>query len=172
MREAVRGRPWAEGTDPLAALKFRAPAAERESLIDRLLPADTSERDAARSLYPSEGDVRALAREGMEIGCHGRSHASLATVDGGALHEEVVASQARLRDISGTPISTFSYPFGGPEHRGEAAEAIVRATYDSACVTDFARWTPERTPYRIPRIGVADTPPWELAWLLAHPRIS
>lgn len=172
LRDAVRNRPWAREGDPLAALKFRAPAAERAEVLERILPPDPSEAEAARALYLSGDDVRTLAREGMEIGCHGRSHASLPTLDGETLRAEVVESQARLRDLAGTPVSTFSYPFGGPEHRTEAAESLVRATYASACVTDFARWTPDRTPHRIPRLGMADTPAWELAWLLAHPRIS
>lgn len=71
--------------------------------------------------------LRALARAGMLVGSHGRSHRLLATLDAPALREELQRSRAELEQVLGQAVTTLALPGG----RGAAREhaAALEAGY-------------------------------------------
>lgn len=89
----------------------------------------------------TEDEVVAVAAAGVEIGAHTVSHVNLETVPPDVCREEVAASRAVLRSLTGGPVDTFAYPFGGS---GPVATAAVRDAGFRAAVTCDARggWAP------------------------------
>ncbi|HXU45542.1 MAG TPA: polysaccharide deacetylase family protein, partial [Thermoanaerobaculia bacterium] len=56
--------------------------------------------------------LAALARDGVEIGCHGRFHRDLALCSDAELREEVETARDELTAAVGAPVRTFCYPYG------------------------------------------------------------
>lgn len=83
--------------------------------------------------------LRMIAHAGIEIGSHGFRHRSLPGISDAELAEEVETSRAMLRDITGQPVTGFSYPYGHLDER--AVSAVQAAGYSYGCsvwATDFA----------------------------------
>ncbi|QDH69752.1 polysaccharide deacetylase family protein [Marilutibacter alkalisoli] len=68
-------------------------------------------------------DVRTLARHGMGIGSHGRSHRFLEDLDADAMELELRESRARLEAWSGQRVDALALPGG----RGGRRELVVAA---------------------------------------------
>ncbi len=77
-------------------------------------------------------ELRELAAAGVEIGAHTVTHPDLRALGEEACRREVEGSRDTLRDVTGAPVATFSYPFSG---HGPTAVAAVRAAGFSAAVT-------------------------------------
>jgi peptidoglycan/xylan/chitin deacetylase (PgdA/CDA1 family) len=63
---------------------------------------------------PSFVDVtqlRELANDGWEIGCHSMSHVDL-TIDHSKAYDEILKPRLVLQKATGEPINTFAYPYG------------------------------------------------------------
>jgi len=75
-------------------------------------------------------ELAALARAGVEIGCHGRLHRDVTTCTEEELKDEVAASKNELATALGGPITTFCYPYGRLDARARAA--VERAGYLAA----------------------------------------
>jgi peptidoglycan/xylan/chitin deacetylase (PgdA/CDA1 family) len=103
--------------------------------------------DGPRKALMTADQVRAVADAGMEIGSHGLRHVSLSAADDTSLADEVIASRAVLRKISGQDIGGFCYPYGDVD-RGAVA-AVRDAGYDyGAAIWRSAftgRWALPRT---------------------------
>jgi polysaccharide deacetylase len=67
--------------------------------------------------YLSADDIRALDREGFEIGSHGMSHVPWTRLDDKALEREIAGSKAILQDILGHEIHSAALPFGAYNRR-------------------------------------------------------
>jgi peptidoglycan/xylan/chitin deacetylase (PgdA/CDA1 family) len=78
--------------------------------------------------------VRELATAGMEIGSHTVTHLRLAGADADQLKAEVSDSRTSLRDLIGTAIRGFAYPYGSMD--AAAQQAVRDAGYDYACATN------------------------------------
>lgn len=74
-----------------------------------------------------------LARQGLEIGCHGMTHAPLVSGDEAFLRRELVDSKLLLGEAAQTRVTTLAYPYG--TQPGERARDAVRASYEAACTT-------------------------------------
>ncbi len=75
-------------------------------------------------------ELAALARAGVEIGCHGRLHRDLTTCTEAELEEEVVVARGALATATGSSVTTFCYPYGRLDPRARAA--VARAGYLAA----------------------------------------
>lgn len=73
----------------------------------------------------SRAQIETLVSHGWTIGGHTRSHPSLAFLEASALEGEVRRNAADL-DLLGLAPAPFAYPYGGPEHVSDAAEAAIR----------------------------------------------
>jgi peptidoglycan/xylan/chitin deacetylase (PgdA/CDA1 family) len=67
--------------------------------------------------FLDEDGVRALARAGMEIGCHGMRHRPWRGLDRQALDEELVDAKMVLERAVGRPIMRAACPFGSYDRR-------------------------------------------------------
>jgi len=75
-------------------------------------------------------ELAALARAGVEIGCHGKLHRDLTTCSVDELENEVATSRGELAAAVGEPVTTFCYPYGRLDARARAA--VERAGYLAA----------------------------------------
>lgn len=89
----------------------------------------------------TEDEVRSVAEAGVEIGAHTVSHADLAQLPPDVCREEVTASRAVLRSLTGRSVDMFAYPWGSVS---PVATAAVQAAGFRAAVTADARggWAP------------------------------
>jgi len=107
-----------------------------------------------RALLSSE-QLRMLAREGMTIGSHTRSHPRLTEIPLHRAEKEMRASKRELEDLVGQEVEHFAYPYGlvNREIRDLAAEA----GYRSACSTRSGFNRPSEDPFMLRRIDVFGT---------------
>ena len=81
--------------------------------------------------------VRSLHVRGFEVGSHTRRHVDLGRVNGAAARGEITGSRARLERELGSPVTLFSYPFGGRQHITEGNRDWVRQAGYACCVSAF-----------------------------------
>jgi peptidoglycan/xylan/chitin deacetylase (PgdA/CDA1 family) len=62
--------------------------------------------------YLSQGQVRELCAEGMQIGNHGMRHRKWAGLSAGELEEELIVARENLREVSQQPVAEAACPFG------------------------------------------------------------
>jgi len=94
-------------------INFVLDESNRLSLVDYLFAQiESSETSFSRRLYMDNQDLKKLATAGM-LGTHTKTHRPLATLDGTSLKDEISGSRKILEDITGIPIHSISYPFGG-----------------------------------------------------------
>jgi peptidoglycan/xylan/chitin deacetylase (PgdA/CDA1 family) len=103
----------------------------------------------------TEDELRELAAApGIEIGAHTVSHPLLTTLPPGERRREIVESRDRLRELTGQPVDTFSYPHGDVDASVE--DVVRKAGFALACDTlegTVSRFTPR---HRVPRLTVLD----------------
>jgi peptidoglycan/xylan/chitin deacetylase (PgdA/CDA1 family) len=100
----------------------------------------------------SRGEVRAMIRDGWEIGAHTLTHVDLTTVDSAQLVHEVAGSREWLRRAFGVPVDFFCYPAGRYDPAVEAA--VHAAGYRGATTTNEGIASHHGDPYALPRVRV------------------
>lgn len=81
-------------------------------------------------------DLRGLAAEGVEIGCHTSTHPILSRLDdGGELEREIRGAGEEIAEKTGLAVRHFCYPNGRPVDIGQAAIDCVREAGYSSAVT-------------------------------------
>jgi predicted ATP-grasp superfamily ATP-dependent carboligase/peptidoglycan/xylan/chitin deacetylase (PgdA/CDA1 family) len=112
-------------------------------------------------------EVRDLAADGLAIGSHTMTHASLATLDPDQLAWELETSRQVLETRLGRRVTLLAYPFGKPGHVSEATATAARAAGYSAAVTtvDGVDQCPG-DPFLLRRILAPNEPLWRFAFRL------
>lgn len=87
--------------------------------------------------FIDEGDVRALAAEGMAIGCHGMHHRPWRRLDEPQLREELVDARRLLEEIVEHPVTEAACPFGSYDRR--VLRALRRCGYRRVYTSDRGR---------------------------------
>lgn len=108
-----------------------------------------------------------LQTNGIEIGCHTATHASLRGLDAEALEAEVTGATGTIQEALGTQPVSFCYPYG---HFDRAAQRKVKECgYLGAVTTQNGIVTQESSLYQLPRVrirtGLSDK---EFLWLVAQ----
>ncbi|MCX6356348.1 MAG: polysaccharide deacetylase family protein [Candidatus Aureabacteria bacterium] len=81
------------------------------------------------------GELREMARSGMEIGSHGLTHTNLASLPVSMIRRELVDSRKRIEDGVGERVRYLSLPGG---YRREGVESLAaEAGYEAVC---GSRW--------------------------------
>lgn len=62
-------------------------------------------------------EIRVLAREGVEFGSHGRTHACLPERSGRELLDELRGSRETLADVVGREVTSIAWPYGESDRR-------------------------------------------------------
>lgn len=113
-------------------------------------------RDSHRSMSPSELQVLTRGSE-ITVGAHTVTHPMLASQPVDVQREEIAKSKRHLEDITGKPVTSFSYPYGGPGDVDWAARRLVReAGFKIACANVTGRVGFGEDPYWLPRNLVRD----------------
>ena len=81
--------------------------------------------------------VRSLASQGFEIGCHTDSHVDLGTASAETIRAELEVSKRKLEHELGKPARLFAYPFGGPNNISHRALELVREAGFVCCVSCY-----------------------------------
>ncbi len=95
-------------------------------------------------------ELAALARAGVEIGCHGGVHRDLVTCTDEELTEEVATAHDTLAAAVGAPVTTFCYPYGRLDPRARAA--VARAGYLAAVSIHGAPYAKTADRLALPRL--------------------
>ena len=104
--------------DPLARrvkyfLNFVLTEIDKETLVRQMFRMLVIDEVAfSRALYMDEQDLRNLAKAGA-LGSHGSAHLPLATLTEAEAARDITASIKYLESVGGSPVISFSYPFGG-----------------------------------------------------------
>jgi peptidoglycan/xylan/chitin deacetylase (PgdA/CDA1 family) len=115
-------------------------------------------------------ELRAVAADGVEIGCHTETHPILSRVASPSkLEREICGAKDFLESRLGRPVNHFCYPNGRAIDISAAAAAMVRkAGYLSATTTTWGMNPVQIDPMGIRRIPFSgDTSPQYGAELLA-----
>ena len=115
---------------------------------------DTLARASRRALTADE--LRQLAASGLvEVGAHTVNHPVLAAQSLAEQRDEIVQSKARLENILGKPVTSFSYPYGGKSDYTRETVALCRkAGFQSACSNFPGLVSPRTDPFQLPRFLV------------------
>jgi peptidoglycan/xylan/chitin deacetylase (PgdA/CDA1 family) len=122
-------------------------------LADRVGGHNDWESHGPRKPLMTLQQLRQVADAGFEIGSHGLRHVVLPEVRPDELTAEVAGSRELLENLTGHPVTGFTYPFGHVTVR--EVEAVRAAGYDYGC----AIWRSELTGrHTLPRtyVGQAD----------------
>lgn len=90
-------------------------------------------RGLPRRPLASASRLRGLARAGVAIGSHSRTHPRLTELAPAELQREVAQSRDELEDLLGQAVRTFAYPYGA--YDGRVRDAVQAAGYRAACST-------------------------------------
>ncbi len=100
-------------------------------------------------------DLKALIKDGWEVGSHSLSHSNFNELSENELQSEIIESKSKLEQELGIKINYFSYPKG---NYNSDIEAIVKeAGYKAVFTMDDGVITKSTDLYRIPRVGVDKT---------------
>jgi peptidoglycan/xylan/chitin deacetylase (PgdA/CDA1 family) len=107
-----------------------------------------------RPRMPNTPDqLREMARSGIEIGAHTRTHADLGSLHGTALRDEIVGSRQDLEDLLGNTIDKFAFPYGMPANMNHEAFQVARqAGFTAVCSAYGAMNFPESDPFHVERV--------------------
>jgi peptidoglycan/xylan/chitin deacetylase (PgdA/CDA1 family) len=100
--------------------------------------------------------LRSLALQGFEIGCHTDSHIDLGTADAETARAELEVSKRKLEEQLGRPARLFAYPFGGRNNISVLALELVRETGFSCCLSCYGGANAlTASPFDLNRIPIA-----------------
>lgn len=105
--------------------------------------------------FMDDQDIRGLAEDGWDIGCHGATHQALSDVPFEVLQHEIIHAREMLKKRLGLPINFFAYPFGSYEYT--ASSFVRRGEYQAALSMDDSLSISRSQIWRLPRVGVNGT---------------
>jgi peptidoglycan/xylan/chitin deacetylase (PgdA/CDA1 family) len=133
--------------------------ADIESILTELeaqLGVQPVARETHRWMNVEELRTVSMSR-GMDVGAHTLTHPFLATLPAEEQRQEIEGSRLHLERLLGTPVSLFSYPYGGHDAFNAATTQLVRESgYTLACTGTGGLAHPPDYPFRIPRNVVGD----------------
>jgi peptidoglycan/xylan/chitin deacetylase (PgdA/CDA1 family) len=100
--------------------------------------------------------LRLLASQGFEIGCHTDSHIDLGTADAETVRSDLLVSKQKLDKQLGRPVQLFAYPFGGRHNISEQSRRLVREAGFTCCVSCYGGANAlTASPFNLNRIPIA-----------------
>lgn len=128
----------------------------RDEMLDRL--AQRLPERLPTDLMMTPRQVRQLHADGMEIGCHTRSHPILARLPDDAARAEIVDSKRDLEELTQADVHYFAYPNGTPgdDYGMRDVNLVTAAGFKAAFSTSWGVVTRDWDPFQIPRFT-----PWD-----------
>lgn len=94
-----------------------------------------------------------LAEQGVELGCHGRTHPDLAGLPRERVEEELAGACDDVQRETGVRPRSLAYPFGSVgDPSTSAAVDVARRRFDRACTTRLATLARRADPHLLPRL--------------------
>lgn len=101
----------------------------------------------------SAGETRVLSEGNwIDIGAHTVTHQALSTQLPSVQRDEIVSSKARLEEIVGRPVTSFSYPYG--LHTDETVQIVREAGFACSCACMDKVVKQSSDLFRLPRLMV------------------
>jgi len=100
-------------------------------------------------------DIRAMRRQGFEIGAHTVNHVDLGTADPDTVTSEIRQGKEILERALGEPVEHFAYPFGAPDKLSPHGRRIASEIFRSCASAHGGLVSRGNDPFRIPRNNVA-----------------
>lgn len=114
---------------PLPVDAIRSVLDEVESILDVTVAPRRSHRMMGLE------QLRGVSESGFEIGAHTVSHPFLSAQPVAVQRRETADCKAALEDMTGAPVKSFSYPFGGPDAvSAQTVQHVQSAGYARACL--------------------------------------
>lgn len=132
-----------------------------ERTRERALGELAAQAGQTRAARPTHGAltrdelVELAADDRISIGSHTHSHPSLAGLPPEEQQQEITTARQVLESLTGRPVTSFAYPFGGSAQVSAETISLVRhAGIAVACRTDAGGVRHGCDPLRVPRIVV------------------
>jgi peptidoglycan/xylan/chitin deacetylase (PgdA/CDA1 family) len=110
-------------------------------------------------------ELKDMSENGITIGSHTTTHASLTDMDTKSARHEISNSKSELEDALGKPVHFFAYPYGLFNEQTE--KCVVEAGYLGACSTRSGFNSEHANPFALRRIEVYGTDTlWNFIWKL------
>ncbi len=106
----------------------------------------------------SVSQLQALAsRPLVEIGAHTLTHPQLSTLAPADQRAEIGGSRLALEEVTGTPVVSFAYPYGGrSDYTSETVRLVRDAGFSGACGSFPGAVTRTTARFEVPRCHVED----------------
>jgi len=106
----------------------------------------------------SPGQLRELVASNLiEIGGHTVTHSSLGALSPQDQQREIISGKKWLEQNLGRKITSFAYPFGGPDdYNARTIRILQECGIERSCITSAGSITPEVNRYEYPRRSVLD----------------
>lgn len=115
----------------------------------------------------TRSEVRRMADQGLEIGSHALSHASMARIPRPEARREALESRLQLETLVGRQVRAFAYPYGTlADFDDETAQILEACGYDCAFTSQHGAVRVGMAPFALPRVKVEAG---DSAWLF--PRV-
>ena len=124
----------------------------------------TADERAAHDMMGLD-DLRKLAKAGIDIGSHTRTHPILLLLEPQEVEAEVGGARSELERLLDQPVPHFCYPNGSENSQ---VRAVVRRHHELAVTTEPGVIEPGEDPIGLPRIGAVDSLA-ETTWRLHRP---
>jgi peptidoglycan/xylan/chitin deacetylase (PgdA/CDA1 family) len=110
----------------------------------------------------ARSQVRRLADQGLEIGSHSLTHASMARIPRGEAQNEALESRRALEAVVGRPVTSFAYPYGTlADFDDETGEILAACGYDCAFTSQHGVVRAGMARFTLPRVKIeAGDPDW------------
>jgi peptidoglycan/xylan/chitin deacetylase (PgdA/CDA1 family) len=135
---------------------------ERGAVIDEIVQwagLNVDGRNANRAMTCHELKMIS-ASPNIDLGGHTVNHPQLSAIPPEVQRQEILKGRRDLENMTGKPVRTFSYPFGGQQDFSPETVEIVRdAGFDAACTTEHTRVRRNHDVLLLPRYWVGD---WDL----------
>lgn len=147
----------------LEAVKYYEPRRREDAIRSMIEIAECG--SLPDDLMLTSSQVVELARRGVEIGGHTRTHTILNTLDDKHAMKEIARGRADLEQLLGSPVRSFAYPNGRPgrDFSERHAEMLRNLGFDAAVTTAHGVAVPESDPLQIPRFTPWGRSPFMLA---------
>jgi peptidoglycan/xylan/chitin deacetylase (PgdA/CDA1 family) len=131
----------------------------KEKIINNIFKKifEENEPDMCEELYFTKEQMMRLADRGF-LGCHSHSHYPIGLLSDKEKFEEISQSKSILEQITGQPISAFSFPFGSPEACLNSTEVLQKCGIKFAFTMERAINSHFENPFYLSRFDTNDVP--------------
>jgi glycosyltransferase involved in cell wall biosynthesis/peptidoglycan/xylan/chitin deacetylase (PgdA/CDA1 family) len=105
--------------------------------------------------FLSWGEIREMARSGVDFGSHGYNHCDLTRLSSDKSFEEILLSKQLIEENLSRKVRCFSYPYGRYDKRTQGL--VEKAGFEAAFITIPGTIRPGDDPYALKRTLIAPT---------------